>query len=119
MEIITGSVKPKKRDQIKQLLKDNNNCILVGSYGCMSTGITLNNLCYGVLFESFKSMVINMQSIGRGIGLKDLSDKYVLYDIIDCFSPMVTPKKFYLQGLAKIKIYEEEKYPYKITNISI
>ena len=40
----------------------------------MSTGITLNNLCYGVLFESFKSNVVNMQSIGRGLGLKELSD---------------------------------------------
>ena len=119
VEIITGSVSPKKRDKIKQLLKENNNCILVGSYGCMSTGITLSNLCYGVLFESFKSNVINMQSIGRGLGLKDLSDKYVLYDFIDCFSPMVTPKKIYLQGLAKIKIYDEECYPYKITNINI
>ena len=119
VEIITGAVNAKKRDQIKQLLKENNDCILVGSYGCMSTGITLNNLCFGVLFESFKSNVINMQSIGRGLGLKELSDKYVLYDIIDCFSPTITPKKIYLQGLAKIKIYEEESYPYKITNINI
>ena len=119
VEIITGSVSAKKRDKIKQTLKENNNCILVGSYGCMSTGITLNNLCYGVLFESFKSIVVNMQSIGRGLGLKDDGDKYILYDIIDCFSPIITPKKIYLQGLAKIKIYEEECYPYKITNVNI
>ena len=119
VEIITGAVNAKKRNQIKQLLKENNDCILVGSYGCMSTGITLNNLCFGVLFESFKSKVINMQSIGRGLGLKDLSDKYVLYDFIDCFSPTVTPKKIYLQGLAKIKMYEEECYPYKIINVNI
>lgn len=119
IDIITGKVNAKRRDKIKQMLKDNNDCILIGSYGCMSTGITLNNLCYGVLFESFKSNVVNMQSIGRGLGLKELSDKYVLYDVIDCFTPTVTPKKIYLQGLAKIKIYEEEKYPYKIINVNI
>ena len=117
--IITGSVQAKKRDQIKQLLKENNDCILIGSYGCMSTGITLNNLCYGVLFESFKSMVVNMQSIGRGLGLKELANEYTLYDIIDCFSPAVTPKKIYLQGLAKTKIYTEEKYPYKIIDVNL
>lgn len=117
--IITGSVQAKKRDQIKQLLKENNDCILIGSYGCMSTGITLNNLCYGVLFESFKSMVVNMQSIGRGLGLKELANEYTLYDIIDCFSPIVTPKKIYLQGLAKTKIYTEEKYPYKIIDVNL
>ena len=119
IDIITGAVNAKRRDKIKQMLKDNNDCILIGSYGCMSTGITLNNLCFGVLFESFKSMVVNMQSIGRGLGLSDIKDKYVLYDIIDCFSPTITPKKIYLQGLAKTKIYEEEQYPYEIININI
>jgi len=119
IDIITGSVTAKKRDQIKQMLKDNNDCILVGSYGCMSTGITLSNLCYGILFESFKSMVVNMQSIGRGLGLSDMKNKYTLYDIIDCFSPLVTPKKIYLQGLAKVKIYQEECYPYQIINVNI
>lgn len=119
IDIITGSVNSKKRDKIKQMLKENNDCILVGSYGCVSTGLTFNNLCYGVLFESFKSNVVNMQSIGRGLGLSDIKDKYVLYDIIDCFTPTVTPKKIYLQGLAKIKIYDEEKYPYKIVNVNI
>ena len=119
IDIITGSVTAKKRDQIKQMLKDNNDCILVGSYGCMSTGITLSNLCYGILFESFKSMVVNMQSIGRGLGLSEMKNKYILYDIIDCFSPLVTPKKIYLQGLAKVKIYQEECYPYQIINVNI
>ena len=110
IDIITGAIRPKKREQIKQMLKDNNDCILIASYGCMSTGITLSNLCYGILFESFKSEIINMQSIGRGLGLSDLKDKYILYDIIDCFPT----KKLYLQALQKIKMYNNEEYPYTI-----
>jgi type I site-specific restriction endonuclease len=117
---ITGSVSAKKRDKIKQLLKENNNCILVASYGCMSTGITLANLCYGVLFESFKSDVVNMQSIGRGLGLSDLKDKYILYDFVDVFDKEIT-NKIFLQGLARIKIYNREsnqhKYSIKKFNI--
>ena len=116
VDIITGSVSSKKRDEIMKMLKEHNDCILVASYGCMSTGITLSNLCFGVLFESFKSMVVNMQSIGRGLGLSEMKDEYTLYDVIDCFSPTITPKKIYLQGLAKIKIYEEENYKYTIIN---
>ena len=96
------------------MLKDNNDCILIASYGTMSTGITLANLCYGVLFESFKSNVINMQSIGRGLGLSDLKEEFVLYDIIDVFNKKYLSNKIYLQGLAKCKIYDEEKYPFKI-----
>ena len=70
-------------ERIKQTLKENNNCVLIASYGCVGTGITLSNLCYGVLFESFKSDVINMQSLGRGLGLSKLKDKYIVYDFID------------------------------------
>lgn len=119
IDVITGSVSPKKREQIKQMLKDNNDCILIASYGTLSTGITLANLCFGVLFESFKSEVINMQSIGRGLGLSALKDEFVLYDIIDCFEKKVISNKIYLQGLAKQKIYDKEQYPYKVIHKNI
>ena len=119
IDVITGSVSPKKREQIKQMLKDNNDCILIASYGTLSTGITLANLCFGVLFESFKSEVINMQSIGRGLGLSDLKDEFILYDIIDCFEKKVISNKIYLQGLAKQKIYDKEQYPYKVIHKNI
>jgi len=119
IELITGAVNGKKRDAIKQVLKENNDCILIASYGVMSTGITLSNLCFGVLFESFKSNVVNMQSIGRGLGLSEMKDEYTLYDIIDVFDNKVLTNKIYLQGIAKIKIYEENKYKYQIINVNI
>ena len=112
--IIYGNTKSKERDRIKNVLKENNNCILVASYGCIGTGITLSNLCFGVLFESFKSEIINMQSIGRGLGLSKYKDKYIVYDFIDCFDPLVSSKALFRQGKEKIKIYEENKYDYKI-----
>jgi len=117
---IIGSVTPKKRQKIIKLLQENNNCILVASYGCMSTGITLSNLCYGVLFESFKSDVVNMQSIGRGLGLAENKDKYRLFDIVDVFDNRIT-NKIYLQGLERIKIYKSDfnKHKYSINNMNI
>ena len=80
----------------------------------MSTGITLANLCYGVLFESFKSDVVNMQSIGRGLGLSDMKEKYILYDFVDVFDNNIT-NKIFLQGLARIKIYNRESNQHKYT----
>lgn len=115
IDIITGKVSDKKRDKIKQMLKDNNDCILIASYGCMSTGITLSNLCYGVLFESFKSNVINMQSLGRGLGLSEIKDKYIVYDIVD----ELPGNKILNQGKDKIDIYIENSYPYEIYDITI
>lgn len=112
--VIHGDTKSKERDKIKEILKENNNCILVASYGCIGTGITLSNLCFGVLFESFKSDIINMQSLGRGLGLSKYKDKYIVYDFIDCFDPLISNKAIFRQGKEKIKIYEKNKYDYKI-----
>jgi hypothetical protein len=55
-----------------------------------------------------------MQSIGRGLGLSDLKDEFVLYDVIDCFNQKYISNKIYLQGLAKCKKYTEEQYPFRI-----
>lgn len=112
--MIHGATKAKERDKIKETLKENNNCILVASYGCIGTGITLSNLCFGVLFESFKSDIINMQSLGRGLGLSKYKDKYVVYDFIDCFDGDISTKAIFRQGREKIKIYEKNKYDYNI-----
>ena len=103
------------------MMKESNNVIIVASYACMSTGITLANLCYGVFFESFKSNVVNMQSIGRGLGLSDLKDEYVLYDINDCFDRKAASNKLELQANEKVKIYnnEENQYPYDVINVNI
>ena len=109
----------KERNIAKNVFKENNNAIMVANYGIMGTGITLSNLCYGVLFESFKSDVINRQSIGRGLGLSDLKEEYTLYDITDCFDPKYASNKIFLQGKERIKIYEEQKFPYTIENINL
>lgn len=116
---ISGSVGSKKRDEIKQMLKEHNDCILVASYACVGTGLTISNLCYGILFESFKSEVINMQSIGRGLGLSDMRDTFILYDIIDVFDKNTLSNKLFLQGLAKIKIYQENQYKFRIENVML
>ena len=91
----------------------------MASYACVGTGLTLSNLCYGILFESFKSETINMQSIGRGLGLSEMRDKFKLYDIIDVFDKKAISNKIYLQGLEKIKIYKENEYQFKIKNVEI
>ena len=101
------------------MLKEHNDCILVASYACVGTGLTLSNLCYGILFESFKSEVINMQSMGRGLGLSDLRDKFILYDVIDVFDKKEISNKLFLQGLEKIKLYKSNEYEFEIINENI
>lgn len=121
IETVIGAVNAKKREKIRLLMKENNNVIIVASYACMSTGLTLANLCYGVFMESFKSNVVNMQSIGRGLGLSELKDEYILYDVNDCFINKLASNKLALQANEKTKIYkdEENQYPFDITELKL
>ena len=108
--MIQGSTSPKKREDIIKALLDDKDAILVASYGCVGTGITLKNIDYGIFAQSFKSQIINKQSMGRGLCLANDKDKYRLYDIIDVFPT----KRLFMQGLEKVKLYKREKFEYRI-----
>jgi hypothetical protein len=51
--MIDGAANLKKRQKVIDEMLVNNNCILVASYGCCSTGITFKNVDYGIFAQSF------------------------------------------------------------------
>lgn len=110
---ITGATNIKKRQAILDKMLVNDNVILVASYGCCGTGLTFKNVDYGIFAQSFKSEIINKQSLGRLMLKTKEKSKFYLYDIVDVFPT----KKLYIQGLAKIKTYKKEGYDYDIINI--
>ena len=112
--LINGNIEGNKRTKILQILKNTPNAILIASYGVMSTGITLTNLHFGVHFESYKSHIINQQSLGRGLGLADDKDVYTVYDFVD----ILPTGKIKSQGNTKIKIYKQQKFPCEIIKLS-
>jgi superfamily II DNA or RNA helicase len=108
--IIQGNTSIKKRDKIIESMLTDKNAILVASYGCCSTGLTFKNVDYGIFAQSFKSHIINKQSIGRLMLKNSEKDKFELYDLVDCFPT----KKLEVQGIAKVKLYKQEKIDFDI-----
>ena len=100
----------KKREEIIRIMNENNDVILVASYGCVSTGLTFKNVDYAIFAQSFKSSIVNLQSIGRGLLKTDEKDTFYIYDLIDC----LPTQRLFLQGVAKIKIYKQQKFTYRI-----
>lgn len=60
--------------------------ILVASFGTFSTGISINNLHYIFLVESFKSDRLIKQSLGRGMRLLENKTIIKIVDFVDDFS---------------------------------
>ena len=100
----------KKREEIIRIMNENNDVILVASYGCVSTGLTFKNVDYAIFAQSFKSSIVNLQSIGRGLLKTDEKDTFYIYDLIDC----LPTQRLFLQGVAKIKIYKQQKFTHRI-----
>lgn len=110
---IDGEVKNKKREEIKKILEEKSDTVrvLVASYGTLSTGISIKNLHFLILADSFKSETIIIQSIGRLLRLFDGKTKAVIFDLVDIFS-MKKSNTLYKHFLERVKMYEKRKYPY-------
>jgi len=115
---ISGSVDKDRRNEIKHLMEEGSNKILVASYGTLSTGVSIKNIHYIHLVESFKSDVIIRQSLGRG--LRQHKDKSILH-VFDYVDVLSSNKKnmLYFHGKARQKIYDEQQFPYKIKKVQL
>lgn len=116
---VHGGVEAEEREKIRQLTEQQNNCIIIASYGTFSTGINIKNL-HNIIFASpSKSRIRNLQSIGRVLRKGENKSQAVLYDIADDFSKG-NYSNYTLNHLKeRIKIYNEENFNYEIIPVNI
>lgn len=116
---VSGSVDGEEREEIRKLVESEQNAIIVASFGTFSTGVNIRNL-HNVIFASpSKSRIRNLQSIGRGLRKSDTKTTATLYDIADDLSWKNKKNFTILHFMERIKIYAEEKFPYKLYNVKL
>ena len=116
---VSGEVDGEEREEIRKIVETEKNAIIVASFGTFSTGVNIRNL-HNVVFSSpSKSKIRNLQSIGRGLRKSDSKDSATLYDIADDMSWKSKKNFTLLHFMERIKIYNEEKFPYKIYNVTL
>jgi superfamily II DNA or RNA helicase len=116
---VCGKTDVEDREQVRKLTEQESNAIIIASYGTFSTGINIRNLHNVVFASPTKSRIRTLQSIGRGLRLGDNKEKATLYDIADDLrykSYVNYTLKHYEE---RIKMYGEERFPFKIHNIKI
>ena len=116
---VHGGVEAEERERIREITENENNAIIVASYGTFSTGINIKRL-HNVIFASpSKSRVRNLQSIGRVLRKGDGKLKAVLYDIADDITYQHRKNYTLNHLIERIKIYNEEKFNYEIIQVSL
>ena len=116
---VYGGVDTEEREKIREITEKSDNSIIVASYGTFSTGINIRNL-HNIIFASpSKSRIRNLQSIGRGLRLKDNNSHATLYDIADDLSYNEKENYTLNHFRERINIYGEEDFDYEIHNIEL
>ena len=116
---IYGGVETEEREKVRYITEQEDNAIIIASYGTFSTGINIKNL-HNVIFASpSKSRIRNLQSIGRVLRKSTNKVSATLYDIADDFTHK-SRKNYTLNHLIeRIKIYIDENFNYEIVQIKI
>ena len=119
VHFVYGGVDVDDREHIRTLVENENDSIIVASYGTFSTGINIRRL-HNVIFASpSKSRVRNLQSIGRVLRKGKDKVKAMLYDIADDCTHQ-SRKNYTLNHLIeRIKTYNEEQFNYEIISIKL
>lgn len=116
---IHGKVDADAREEIRKIMETEKDAIVVASYGTFSTGINIRNLHNVVFASPSKSRVRNLQSIGRGLRNADGKTKAVLYDIADDLRSGEHTNFTLKHFTERVKIYNEERFSYKIYKIGL
>ena len=116
---VHGGTDTEQRENIRAITENEQDAIIIASYGTFSTGINIRNLHNVIFASSSKSRIRNLQSIGRGLRKGTEKTKCNLFDIGDDLS-WKSKKNYTLQHMVeRIKIYNEEGFTYKLVRINI
>ena len=116
---VHGGVDAEQREKIREITEKSDNAIIVASYGTFSTGINIRNLHNIVFASPSKSRIRNLQSIGRGLRLKDDNSTATLYDIADDLTYKEKENYTLSHFRERINIYNEEEFDYEIHNVEL
>ena len=116
---VHGGVEAEEREKIRFITEKSDNAIIVASFGTFSTGINIRNLHNIVFASPSKSRIRNLQSIGRGLRLKDDKSEATLYDIADDISYNEKENYTLAHFRERINIYNEEDFDYEIHNVDL
>ena len=116
---VDGDTNEQLREEYKSRMETGENKVLIATYGTFSTGISINNLHNIFLVESYKSEVLIKQSLGRGMRKMEGKEKVNIIDFVDDFSTAGYKNYLMKHSEARIAIYRNENFDYKIFRITL
>lgn len=111
---IDGDLDCKKREEIREIAEKTDGCIIVASYGTMSTGVNIRKLDNCIFASPYKSKIKVLQSLGRILRLAENKTGCKLFDLSDDLSWKSNKNHTLKHFEERVRYYAEEKFKYKI-----
>lgn len=121
VHLVHGDIEADAREEIRKIVQNvKGDHIIVASTGTMSTGTNIPNISTIIFASPTKSVIKVMQSIGRGLRKAAGKAGLKLYDIADSIVPSKVKPNFVMRHfIERLRIYNDEKHNYKITEIQL
>jgi superfamily II DNA or RNA helicase len=116
---ISGEVDAVDRNDYRTLMEENDNVIIIASFGTTSTGVSIKRLNNIISASPTKSVVRVLQSIGRGLRTAHDKTVFTWYDIADDLRWKSHENHTYKHFVERLKIYAEEQFEYKIVEVQL
>lgn len=116
---IYGGTDVEAREEARKLAEKETDALILASFGVFSTGVNIPSIQNVIFASPSKSKIRNLQSIGRGLRLKDGKTHCNLFDIADDLH-WKSWKNHTLRHLQeRVKTYAEEKFSFKIIEVDL
>jgi len=116
---IHGGTDVEDREEIRRIIENEHDAIIVGSVGVLSTGTNIVALDNIIFSSPSKSKIRNLQSIGRGLRVSDTKKFATLFDIADDFSWKKRENFTLKHFMERLKTYSEEGFRFRIYKIDM
>ena len=116
---ISGEIGTDEREKIRLSMDKEENVVLFASVQTCATGINIPSIENIIFASSTKSKIRNLQSIGRGLRLKEGKSGCNLYDIADDLSYKKSINHTLKHFSERVKIYSTEQFDLKLYNIKL
>ena len=116
---VYGGVDTDTREEIREIVENEKDAVIVASYGTFSTGINIRNINNIVFASPSKSKIRVLKSLGRGLRQQGGNKTLRLYDISDDLS-LDSKLNFTIRHFKeRLNIYNDQKFDYEIRRINL
>jgi superfamily II DNA or RNA helicase len=116
---VYGGTDTTDRESIRHITEGESDAIIIASFGTFSTGINIPSLENVIFASPSKSKIRNLQSIGRGLRLKDGKTKCNLFDLADDLHWKSWKNHTLNHAAERYKTYAEEEFKLKIVEVDL